>query len=86
MSKKRNYGIDLLRIILTFMICVLHTQGRNNLLPEVVSGFRSPYAITWLMEILCYCAVDGYALISGYTAKPCGIESKPYSYAKLFEL
>jgi hypothetical protein len=72
MSKEHNYGIDLLRLLLMFMVCVLHVLGQGGILAHSVEG-TNHYSIFWLMEILCYCAVDSFALISGYMAseKPC---------------
>lgn len=28
--KRRNYGIDLLRLISMFMVCILHTLGKGG--------------------------------------------------------
>lgn len=60
---QRNYGIDLLRLISMYMVVVLHILGNGGVL-EKVQGGRS--AIAWLLEIGAYCAVDCYALISGF--------------------
>ncbi len=76
----RNYGIDLYRIVLTFMICVLHTLKQGGLLYSCDRG-TPYYALFWLLEIICYCAVDGYALISGYNAR-----KKELNYSKLIQM
>lgn len=60
---RRNLGIELLRIISMMMIIVLHIFGQGGVLRDEVDGVN---AIVWLMEILAYCSVDCYALISGY--------------------
>ncbi len=62
---KRNYGIDFLRILSTFMVVMLHTLGKGGILEnaEVMSG---KYYIAWFLEIASYCAVNCFALISGY--------------------
>lgn len=39
------------------------------------------YYTFWFFEVFAYCAVDGFALISGYTAK-----DKPQKYAKIVEM
>ena len=71
MGQKRNYGIDLLRILATYMIVVLHILGAGGIVRTVDSS--SPLYITaWFMEFLAYCAVNCYALISGYV----GVYSK----------
>ena len=62
---KRNYGIDLLRMILMLMIVLLHILGHGGIL-DAVSPMTGKYAVLWLMEAFAYCAVNCYALISGY--------------------
>lgn len=64
----RNYGVDLFRIVLTYMVCLLHTLGRGGLLNSCVQKTIN-YNVLWFLEIMAYCAVDGYGLISGFTAK-----------------
>lgn len=61
----RNYGIDLMRIISMFYVIVLHTLGRGGVLGAVQPGSYQ-YAVAWLLEILAYCAVDIFGVISGY--------------------
>lgn len=80
MIKERNYGIDLLRLILMFMVCVLHTLGQGGILNACQAGTLN-YNVFWFIEILAYCAVDGFALISGYMAM-----DKPRKYEKLAEM
>jgi surface polysaccharide O-acyltransferase-like enzyme len=77
-SNSRNYGIDLLRLVLMFMVCVLHTLGQGGIL-DVHQGTQNN--VFWFLEIAAYCAVDGFALISGYTAA-----DKPRRYEKLAEM
>ena len=64
---KRNYGIDLLRLISMFMVCVLHTIGQGGVLESCKEG-TIEYAAYYLLGAACYCAVDVFALISGYVA------------------
>lgn len=59
----RNYGIDFLRLVAMFLVVTLHVLGRGGVLSNA-SG--SQYAVSWLIEIGAYCAVNCYALISGY--------------------
>ena len=40
MSKERNYGIDLLRVVLMYMVCMLHTLGRGGILGASAAGTR----------------------------------------------
>lgn len=80
MIYERNYGIELLRIVLMFMVCMLHVLGQGGILNSFAVGTPG-YRTFWLMEILGYCAVDGFALISGYMAV-----NKPKKYEKLAEM
>lgn len=56
-------GIDLLKIFAMFLITMLHIMGHGGVL-EASSG--GAYAVSWLIEIICYCGVNCYALISGF--------------------
>jgi surface polysaccharide O-acyltransferase-like enzyme len=77
---QRNYGIDLLRIVSMFFICVLHVLGHGGILQSTV--FLSiNYYIGWFLEISAYCAVDCYALISGFV----GLNSK-YKVSRILYL
>ncbi|HGO5824594.1 TPA: acyltransferase, partial [Mannheimia haemolytica] len=64
------------------MIIILHLLGHGGLLYALKSDanqiFTSHYSIVWFLEISCFCAVNCYALISGYV----GWNSK-FSFAKL---
>ena len=61
-------GIEALRVVSMFMIVVLHVLGPGGVLgaAPMLSG---RYQTAWLAEIACYCAVDCYALISGYVGR-----------------
>lgn len=72
MADRRDYGIDLLRLVLMFMVVLLHTLGQGGILElENLSG--ASYWTAWTLEIASYCAVNAFALISGYV----GWKSKP---------
>lgn len=67
MEDKRNYGIDFLRIMSMVFVVILHALGRGGLL--LTTEYNSmQYKFTWFMEIFVYCAVNIFALISGYVA------------------
>lgn len=76
----RNYGVDFYRIVLTFMICLLHTLYLSGMLSSYEQG-SFLYKINWLLETISYCAVDGYALISGYIA-----EKKVRNYERIITM
>ena len=59
----RNYGIDTLRLFAAFMIIFLHILGIGGILDHSGEVRRWIYSFPW---IVTYCAVDCFALISGY--------------------
>ncbi len=62
---KRNFGIDLLRMFLMLMIIILHTLGHGGVL-SATEPISVKYSMYWLLESLAFCAVNCYALITGY--------------------
>ena len=65
MEKTRNYGIDLLRCISMIMVVILHVLSRGGVISSVNIS-SAEYNAACLIEIAAYCAVNCYALISGY--------------------
>lgn len=61
----RNYGIDSLRLLSVFYVVILHTLGAGGILDTVSIGSGSFYA-GWFAEAWTFCAVNIFALISGY--------------------
>ena len=78
--KERNYGIELFRIVLIFMVCMLHTLGQGGVIKACEFGSLRFQGL-WLLKIISYGAVNGFAMISGYTAS-----TKPRKPARLVEL
>lgn len=79
---KRNYGIDLLRICSMYMIVVLHVLAQGSILANVgMEPYSLNYRLAWLLEAASYCAVNCFALISGYV----GVESH-FQYKKGIKL
>lgn len=64
---ERNYGLDLLRILATIMVVVIHILVRGGIQANVVSLSPS-HALLWFLGIAVDCAVNCFALISGYVA------------------
>ncbi|MCR0329251.1 acyltransferase [[Clostridium] innocuum] len=61
----RNISIDLFKCISMIMVIILHILGHGGILFAAVEGSLQSY-ILWLLEILCMCAVNCFAIISGY--------------------
>ncbi len=62
----RHSGIDLLRIVAMFMVCVLHVNSSSGSLEYAASqgtGFRLG---VWGSEACCLIAVNLYAMVTGY--------------------
>ncbi|MBR0536120.1 MAG: acyltransferase [Clostridia bacterium] len=61
---KRNFGIDLLKIISMFMIVNLHVIGHGGLAggTQQVTG---EFVVVWTWETIMYCSVNCYAIVSG---------------------
>ena len=80
MIQSRNCGIDCLRLVLMYMVCLLYVLGQGGILVASKEGALN-YYVFWFLEIFAYCAVDGFALISGYTAN-----NKKRKYEKIVEM
>lgn len=76
----RNYGIDFLRMFSMFSVVVLHVLGAGGVL-DAVGMLSVSYDAVWFLEIIAYCAVNCYGLISGYV----GVKSK-FKYANILYL
>lgn len=64
-QKNRNYGIDLLRIVSMFMVVILHILNKGGILDSTENQLLKSN-IAWLLEAAAFCAVNCYAIISGY--------------------
>lgn len=76
-SDSRNYGVDALKILSMFMVVVLHTLGKGKIL-ESTEPFSAQYEVAWLLEIACYCAVNCFALATGYL-----LITKDFKYSRI---
>ena len=69
--KERNYGIDLFRIVAMLLAVLVHIVGQGGIL-----GALAPHSLNYetarILDILSVCAVNCFALISGFV----GYESK----------
>lgn len=78
-SQSRDYGIDLLRIVSMFLVCMLHVLGAGGVLENTTTSVN--FQLAWFLETLAICAVNCYALISGYV----GLNSK-HKYSGIVNL
>ncbi len=60
----RQGNFELLRIVAMIMIVTLHYFGYDNLLIERQGS--TTYYVSWVLDALCFGAVNLYVLISGY--------------------
>ena len=78
--KSRNYGIDLLRLLSMLMVVTLHVLGQGGILSSI-TNFTVKGELLWAVEIVCYGAVNIYAIISGF------VGNKPkHKYSNLISL
>ena len=78
--KNRNYGIDLLRLVFMFMICMWHILGHGGVTEG--SLYNPSHRLVYgFLVVLMYCAVDGFALISGYVSS-----NKPQKYERIVSI
>lgn len=81
-NKERNYGIDILRILAMVMVVTLHILGKGDLLyNENLELYSIQYKLLWMLETMAYCAVNCYAMISGFV----GVKSK-HKYTNIIML
>jgi len=81
-SVKRNYGIDLLRILSILGVAILHILGHGGILNSALG--TENYAVSWFWEVFAYPSVNCFVLISGYVGYR---EGKPYpKLTKLVDL
>ena len=71
-NKERHYGIDLLKITAMLMIVIIHTNIHGGILTSEhfsytqQNFFYSNYSVIWFIQLTVSCAVNCYALITGY--------------------
>lgn len=80
---ERNHGIELLRIFSMLLAAVLHILKKGGVI-TASEGNLAAYSTVWLLEAAAYCAVNCYALISGYVGY--SDRPKPLRLARCIEL
>ena len=61
----RNMGVELFRVVAMLMVVYLHMTGYGGVL-KASSPLSLNYKITLFIQVFTYCAVNCYALISGF--------------------
>lgn len=77
-KRERDYGIDLMRIVCAFMVVVHHVSATSGLL--AASHWNEFFRL--VPDAFGVCAVNGFALISGYVGV--GRRWKPANWAVLW--
>lgn len=62
---KRNYGIDLLRMVAMVFVILLHLTGVGGICANATL-FSPQFFLSQFLRIATFCAVNCYALISGF--------------------
>lgn len=82
-STQRNYGVDLLRIVASFYVIILHTLNQGGLCDATLPDSRQYYSCRLLMTFT-FCIINIFGLISGYVGYR--ESSKKISYSGYFPL
>ncbi len=80
-KQQRAWGIDSLRMLSMFFVVVLHVLGNGGVL-ACAEPHSAVYWVAWLWEIAAYCAVDCFAIISGFVMA--GRKVKPHKLVSLW--
>lgn len=76
-TRERNWGVDMLRIVAMLMVVMLHILGPGGILFEADKQ-SAIFSAAWFVEMMFFCAINCYGLISGYV----GVGAK-YKYSNL---
>lgn len=67
-NKQRNYGVDFLRIIAMMMVLTLHVLSHGGIMDGAMTASNGHYYSLKLIQTLSFCAVNCYAIISGFVS------------------
>lgn len=65
LSAERCYGVDVLKTLSMYMVVVLHILGQGGVLAAADAN-DTAYWMATLLQIATYCAVNSFALATGY--------------------
>ena len=80
-TMERNSGIDFLRLILMYMIVIIHLLGHGGILIGAEVDIVQ-YSVYYLIKSIVTCSVDCFALMSGYISS----NKENQSYHKIIEM
>ena len=71
LQREKHYGVELLRILAVFFVLLLHILGVGGVYANTGSNIvtterTANYVLSWTFETAAFCAVDLFALISGF--------------------
>lgn len=78
--KNRNVGIELARIAAMFLVIVMHINTQGGIF-DALQPLSCNYIVEWFLLCVTYCAVDLFAIISGYV----GVNSG-FRYSRILNL
>ncbi|WP_408072492.1 acyltransferase [Butyrivibrio sp. JL13D10] len=64
-TTKREYGIDLLRIISMMMVTMMHVNGHGGII-NAATPFSAQYEFAWLLEDFFLVSINCFVMITGY--------------------
>ena len=82
---KRNYGLDLYRIMAMLMITILHLVAYRYKMLDF-SNSPAVFCIGWLGESFSFCGVDCFALLTGFLSGSKQFDYDEKWFLKVFQL
>ena len=82
-AEKRNYGIDLMRLISMFYVVISHVLGHGNAPNDMIHGSIQSI-VCHILYVLSLSAVNIFGLISGYVGYR--EDERPYRYNSILTL
>ena len=79
-TTERNYGVDLMKVLMTLSICILHIINYGGAQQGAYNN-TATYIFLIAVKSVVVCSVNGFAMISGYV----GIDSK-YKFSRIIWL
>lgn len=78
---ERDARIELARIFSMLLVVIMHINTQGGL-ANALQPMSPNYLIEWILLSITYCAVDLFAIISGYV----GFESRRFRYSRILNL